>query len=103
MLQYSLVIARPSSIVDRKAAVISFSTRGVINGPVQMTLYAIGCLPSFPCRHCVKSANSAPRGKASLVIGSHKNVSEAERNVLPFFRPFCRAEWAGGTQSWGTQ
>ena len=61
-------------------------------GLVQMTLYAIGCLPSLSCPfHCVKTANRAQRGKASLVIGSRKNVSEAERNVLLFSRPLCRA------------
>ena len=30
-------------------------------------------------------------GKASLVISSRKNVSEAERNVLLLSRAFCRA------------
>ena len=49
------------------------------------------CLPSFPYHHCVKSANSVPGGKNSLVIGSRKNVSEAEINVLLFSRPLCRA------------
>ena len=44
------------------------------------TLDAIGCLPSLPCRHCVKPAYSAPGGKASLVIGSRKNVKKLERN-----------------------
>ena len=54
-----------------------------------MTLYAIGCLLSLPCRHCVEPANSMPGGKASLVIGSRKNVSKLERNL--FSRTFCRA------------
>ena len=49
--------------------------------------------------HCVKPANSAPGGKASLVIGSSKTVSKLERNVLLFSRPLCKlkspAEWAG--------
>ena len=31
-------------------------------GRVQLTLYAIGCLPSLPCRHRVKPANSASAG-----------------------------------------
>ena len=68
-------------------------------GLVQMTLYAIGCLPSFPCRLCVKPANRAPGGKASLVIGSRKNVSKLQRNLLLFSRPgrselTSPAEWA---------
>ena len=58
-------------------------------GLVQTTLYSIGCLPSVPRRHCVKGEK--PGGKASLVIGSRKNVLEAERNVLLFSRPFFRA------------
>ena len=62
---------------------LSFSS----TGPVQLTLYTIGCFLSLPCRHRVKTANSAPGGEASLVIGSRKNVSEAEGNVLLF----CRA------------
>ena len=67
-------------------------------GLVLLTLSAIGCLPSLPCRPCVKPANSAPGGEASLPIGSRKNVSEAERNVLLFSRPFCRAiQMAGRT------
>ena len=72
---------------------LSFSSaqKAWSTGVVQITLYAIGWLSSLPCRHCVKSANSAPGGKASLVIGSRKNVSETERNVLLFSRPFCRA------------
>ena len=75
-------------------------------GGVELTLYTIGCLLSLPCPHCVQPANSAPGGEASLVIGSHKNISEAERNVLLFSRPCCKANsnlWqkglGGGTQS----
>ena len=63
----------------------------ILLSPLIAARYVIGCLPLLPCRHCVKPANSAPRGKASLVIGSRKNVSEAERNVLLFSRPLCRA------------
>ena len=74
-------------------------------GLVQMTLYAIGCLASLPCLPCVKQGKSAPGGKASLVIGSRKIVSNLERNVLLFSRPFCRANsnrWQNGaTQSNG--
>ena len=55
-------------------------------GIVQLTRYVIGCLPSLPCRHCVKPANSVRRGKPGLVICPRKNVSEAERNVLLFSR-----------------
>ena len=54
-------------------------------------VYAIGC--------CVKPANRAPGGKASLVIGSRKNVSNLERNVLLFSRPFCRENSNLPTQS----
>ena len=54
-------------------------------------MYTIGCLPSLTCRHCVEPANSVPGGEASLVIGSRKNISEAERNVLLSSRPFCKA------------
>ena len=64
-------------------------------GLVQMTLYAIGCLASLPCLPCVKQGKS----------GSRKIVSNLERNVLLFSRPFCRANsnrWQNGaTQSNG--
>ena len=43
--------------------------------------YTIGCLPSLPCRHCVKPANSAAGGKDSFVIGSRKNVSKLEKCI----------------------
>ena len=65
-----------------EAAVIVFSTRGVNNGPVvQTTLYAIGCLPSLPCRRCVKPANSAPGGEASLVIVSRKKTYQKQKEM----------------------
>ena len=54
-------------------------------------LYAIGCLPTLPCRHCVKPANNTTGGKASLVISSRKNASKLEGNVLLSSRPLCRA------------
>ena len=66
-------------------------------------VYAIGCLPSLPCRHCVKPPNSSPRGKASLVIGSCKNVSKLERNVWLFSRPLCRANSNDGRMGGATQ
>ena len=34
-----------------------------------MAQYAIGCLPSLSCYHCVKPANSAPGGKAETIPG----------------------------------
>ena len=61
----------------------------------------IGCLPSLSWRHCVKPANSAPEGKASLVIGSRKNLAKLERNVLLFSRPFCRANSNRWQNGWG--
>jgi hypothetical protein len=42
-----------------EAAVIFFSSRGVIIGPSLTDSVRIGCLPPLPCRHCVKPANSA--------------------------------------------
>ena len=63
--------------------------RGVINRP------------SSNDSHCVKSANSTPGGKASLVIGSRKKVVKLERNVLLFPQTLLQAklkspaEWAG--------
>ena len=80
LLKASLAIARPSTIVDfmlvwEKLSSFSSAQEACSTGLVQMTLYAIGCLPSLSCRHCVKPANSAPGGKACLVIGSRKNVS----------------------------
>ena len=52
-------------------------------------VYAIG--RQIACRRFpVVIANSATGGKASLVIGSPKNVSKQERNAL-LSRPLCRA------------
>ena len=69
-------------------------------GLVQMTPYAIGCLPSLPCRHCVKPAKSAPGGKASLVIGSRKTI-EIRKKRMVLLQSLLQgelkslAEWAG--------
>ena len=59
---------------------------------VQLTLYAIGCLPSLPCRRCVTPANSAPGGKASLLIGSRKKGIETRKKCIALLQTtFCRA------------
>ena len=91
----SMAVARPSSILDPRLVWGScghFLQHKRCDQPVKLALYAIGCLSSLPCRHCVKPANSAPGGEASLVIGSCKNVSKLERKVLLFSRPSCRAD-----------
>ena len=48
-------------------------------------LRSIGCCRRLPVIIVLKPANSAPGGKASLVIGSRKNVSKLERNAPPTF------------------
>ena len=65
LLKASLAIARPSTIVDftlvwEKLSSFSSAQEACSTGLVQMTLYAIGCLPSLSCHQCVKPANSAP-------------------------------------------
>ena len=59
-------------VVLRKLLSFSSAQEALSMGLVQMTLYAIGCFSSLPCRHGVKPAISAPGGIASLVIGSRK-------------------------------
>ena len=79
----SLAVARPSSVVDRSRCHFLQHKRRDQRSPVQLTLYAIGCLPSLPCRRCVKPANGAPRGRnASLVIGSRKKGSKPRKKLL---------------------
>ena len=63
-------------------------------------VYAIGCL-LLPCCHCVKPSNSAPGGKASLVIGSRKKRIETKNKCIAFLQTLVQreikslAEWAG--------
>ena len=86
----SLAIDRPSSIHVGLERLLSVSS-------TQITLYAIGCMSSLPCRHCVKPANSA-RGKASLVIGSRKKLERRPwtlKKTLLQGKLKSQAEWAG--------
>ena len=87
----SLVKTRPSQSqmarCSGEAAVIFF--RGVINGLLQLTTRLAACR-RFPVI-VLDQQRARQGGKASSVIGSRKNESEAERNVLLFYRPLCRA------------
>ena len=92
-------LARPSSIVDCMLVLgklRSFSSgqeAWSTSGPVQMTLLAIGWLPS------------RQGGKASLVIGSRKKVSKLERRCIALLqtpsagRTQIAGRMGGATQS----
>ena len=60
----SLAVARPRSILDCTLfwGGCCHFLQHKRRDQVQLTLYAIGCLPSLACRHCVKPANSVPGG-----------------------------------------
>ena len=74
-----------------EAAVILFSTRGVINGPSSNDCTQLASCRRFPVTIVLNQPIARPGGKASLVIGSRKYEPKRERNVLLFSRPFCRA------------
>ena len=96
------IIARPSSIVDCTL----FWGGGCCNflqrkrrdqrAEVKLTLYAIGCLPSLPCRHWVKPANSVQRGKSQLGDWlPQKRIETRKKCILLQGRLKALAEWAG--------
>ena len=86
---------------------LSFSSaqEALSTGLVQLTLYAFGCLPSCPCRHRVKPANSVPGGEARLVIGSRKKRIGTRKKCIVLLQTLLQGEFkspaeaAGGTQS----
>ena len=100
MPSLAIVLDQAQSLIaswSLEAAVILFSARGVINGP-----RSNDCTQLAACRrHCVKPANSAPGGKASMLIGSCKNVSKLEKKCIALLQTLLHgelkspAEWAG--------
>ena len=58
-----------------------------------MTVRTIGCLPSLSCRHCVKPANSAPGGKATMVIGSRKNIPKSRKKSIAPLQTLLHGEF----------
>ena len=91
----SLAVARPSSIVDctlvwESCCHFLQHKRRDQRAELNWLCTQLAARRHFPVV-IVLNQPSVPGGKASLVIGSRKNVSKLERNVLLFSRPFCRA------------
>ena len=68
-------------------------------GLVEMTLYAIGCMPLLPCRHCVKPANNVTGGKASLCDWLPQKHIETRKKCIALLQGELKSPAECATQS----